>query len=168
MIRLTCDRRLGVKPDHIMLALLRPVSGSGSRLPGRYPEGAWPRYSDGKLASVIQGASDIIPVYPCRLLQLCNASSMRHSVVAAFMASMVARRCHPRLQNHLPVSRLTASAIISSECCRVMSSQVGPADDRGIHYPNPLCVPGFDPTKPAKNPLGTYQAPLLIWASCLR
>jgi len=82
--------KLGVRPDHIMLALLRPLSGSGSLgfLASILKE-LGPDTFDGKLASVIQGASDTSLYVLALYFGSVNASSMRHSAIAAFMANMV-------------------------------------------------------------------------------
>lgn len=82
--------RLGVKPDHVMLALLRPLSGSGSLgfLASILKE-LGPDTFDGRLASVIQGASDTSLYILALYFSSVNASTMRHSAVAAFMANMV-------------------------------------------------------------------------------
>lgn len=82
--------KLGINPDLVMLAILRPISGSGAlSLLANILKDLGPDTFDGKLASVIQGASDTSIYILALYFSSVNVSKWRHSAVAALLANAV-------------------------------------------------------------------------------
>lgn len=82
-------RALGVHPDLMILAALRPISGSGSLgYLAKLLQAHGPDSAEGALASVIQGSADTSLYIIALYLSSVGITRTRHTVPTALLASL--------------------------------------------------------------------------------